>query len=70
MKTLLKNLATFQLKQAKLKSKVDQPLFKELIFQPILHWFRSNIVYYTSRALMDVLCQYGVIWIKYDGAFH
>ena len=47
MKTLLKNLATFQLKQAKLKSKIDQPLFKELIFQPILHRFRSNIVYYT-----------------------
>ena len=29
-----KNLATFQLKQAKRKFKIDQPLFKEMIFQP------------------------------------
>ena len=26
--------------------------------------------YYTSCTLMDVLCEYGVIWIKTDRAFH
>ena len=33
--------ATAQLKQAKRTFTIDQPLFEELIFQPILHRFRS-----------------------------
>ena len=41
-----------------------------LIFQPILHRFWSNIAIYMSRALMDVWCEFGIIWIKTEGAFH
>ena len=58
MKTLWKNLTTFQLKQVKHKSKTDQPLFKDLIFSanfaPISVEY---IVYYMSCVIMDVFCQ-------------
>ena len=70
MKTVRKNLATFQLKHLVCNFIATNPLFKEFIFQPILHLFQSNIVYYTSRARIDLLCEFGVIWIKSDGAFH
>ena len=42
-------------------------IFKD--FQPILDRFRSNKVYYPSPAIIDLLCEFGVIWIKSDGAF-
>ena len=70
MKAPWKNLATPQQKQAERKFKIEQPLFKELIFKPILHRFQSNVLYYTSCALVDVLCQYSVIWIKINRAVH
>ena len=34
-----------------------------------LHCFRSNKVYYPSHAIINLLCECGVIWIKSDGAF-
>ena len=39
------------------------------IFQPILHRIRSSIAVYTSRALMDALCEFSAIWINTDGTF-
>ena len=39
-------------------------------FQPILYRLLSNKVYYLSCAIIDFLCEFGVIWIKSDGAFH
>ena len=34
-----------------------------------LHCFRSNKVYYLSHAIIDLLWECGIIWIKSDGAF-
>ena len=34
-----------------------------------LHYFRSNKVYYQFHAIIDLLCECGVIWIKSDGFF-
>ena len=59
MKTLRKNLAPFQGFSAQFNK--DRAHF---------HQFWSNIAIYTSRALMDLLCELGVIWIKTEGAFH
>ena len=67
MKTLCKNLALLQ--QFWAPSSLQRSTFA-LIFQPILHRFRSNIGIYTSSAVMDLLCEFGVIWIKTEGAFH
>ena len=47
-----------------------QPSTFTLIFQSLLHKFQSNIVYYMSHVLMDILCAYGVTWIKTEGTFH
>ena len=34
-----------------------------------LHHFRLNKVYYRSHAIINLLFECGVIWIKSDGAF-
>ena len=39
------------------------------IFQPILHCFWLNKVYYLSRAIINLLCEFAVTCIKSDRAF-
>ena len=34
-----------------------------------LHCFRPNKPYYLSHAIIDLLCEFAVIWIKSDEAF-
>ena len=46
---------------------LPEDIFKA--FQPNLHRFWSNKVYYRSCAIINLLCYCGVIWIKSNGAF-